>query len=328
MRTDWLNRLQGHLKLKIGGRDFGVFLMSLLLAFGIWLIHNLSLSYSDAMIVPVIAECNLEGHSNISSNSSSIAARCRTTGFGLLRNRHKAKKEAIHIRFDTKDMHHVDGEMFYISSAELGNYVTEIFGDGVRLESFLSETVQFRFPYENNKKVPVQAMSVVSFRPQYMAISTMRLQPDSVTIYGEPFHLENVDRVFTRTIDLPNLKSSAHGSVKLEPIQGVRISDSEVNYSLDVSRFVEITEEVQVTTRGVPAGVKLAVYPSTAKVVYKCTFPLSHDPRDIVRFFIDYREFEKSIGGRCMAHSSEIPDGVIEYSIDPEVFDCVEEGRQ
>ena len=129
--------------------------MSLLLAFGIWLIHNLSLSYSDTMIVPVIAECNIDGHSNISSNSSSIAARCRTTGFSLLRNRHKAKKEAIHIRFDTKDMHHSEGEMFYISSAELGNYVTEIFGDGVRLESFLSETVQFRFPYENNKKVPV-----------------------------------------------------------------------------------------------------------------------------------------------------------------------------
>ncbi len=316
------------MKLKNGGRDFGVFLMSLLLAFGIWLIHNLSLSYSDTMIVPVIAECNIDGHSNISSNSSSIAARCRTTGFSLLRNRHKAKKEAIHIRFDTKDMHHSEGEMFYISSAELGNYVTEIFGDGVRLESFLSETVQFRFPYENNKRVPVQAVTVLSFKPQYMAISPIRLQPDSITVYGEPFHLENVDRVFTRTIDLPNLKSSAHGSVKLEPILGVRLSDTEVNYSLDVSRFVEIKEEVQVTTRGVPAGVRLSVYPSTAKVVYKCTFPLSHDPRDVVRFYIDYREFEKSIGGRCMAHSTAIPDGVIEYSIDPEVFDCVEEGRQ
>ena len=328
MRKDWSHILPGRLKLIIGGRDIGVFLVSLLLAFGIWLIHNLSLMYSDTMTVPVIAECNLDGHAEVSSNSSSIAARCRTTGFNLLRSRHKAKKDAIHIRFDTKDMHKKEGEMFYITSAELGNYVSEIFGDGVRLESFLSETVQFRFPFENNKKVPVQAVSVISFKPQFMAMSPVRLVPDSVTVYGEPFHLENVSRVFTRTIDLPNLKSSAHGSVKLEPIQGVRMSDTEVNYSLDVSRFVEIKEDVQITTRNVPAKVKLSVYPSTAKVVYKCTFPLSHDPSDVVHFYIDYHDFEKSIGGRCIAHSSTIPEGVIEYSIDPEVFDCVEEARQ
>ena len=86
--------------------------------------------------------------------------------------------------------------------------------------------------------------------------------------------------------------------------------------------------EVNVTARNVPPGVKLSVFPSTAKVVYKCSFPLSHDPSDVVSFFIDYHDFEKSIGGRCIAQSSSIPEGVIEYSIDPEVFDCVEEGRR
>ena len=328
MWKEWLNNLTRRVKLKVGGRDVGVFLMSLLLAFGIWLIHNLSLLYSDTMTVPVIAECNIDGHSNVSSNSSSIAARCRATGFNLLRNHHKAKKEAVHIRFDSKDMHPREGELFYITAAELGNYVSEIFGESVRLESFLSETVQFRFPFENHKMVPVQAVSVVSFKPQYMAMGPIRLIPDSVMVYGEPYHLENIDRVSTRTIDLPNLKSGAHGSVKLEPIQGLRMSDVEVNYSLEVSRFVEIATEVTVTTRNVPAGVKLSVFPSMAKVVYKCTFPLSQDPTDVVRFYIDYHDFEKSIGGRCLAHSSAIPEGVIEYSIEPEVFDCVEEGRQ
>ncbi len=79
--------------------------MSLLLAFGIWLLHNLSLNYSETMSVPVIAECNLEGHSNVSSNSSTIAARCRTSGFSILRGRHKAKKEAVRVRFNSADMH-------------------------------------------------------------------------------------------------------------------------------------------------------------------------------------------------------------------------------
>ena len=305
-----------------------MFVMSLLLAFGIWLIHNLSLNYSETLSVPVIAECNIEGHSNISSNSSTVAARCRTSGFSILRGRHKAKKEAVHVRFNSSDMHQAEGDMFYITSAELGNYVSDIFGEGVQLESFLSESFQFLFPVENHKKVPVQAVTVFTFKPQYMAMGPIHLKPDSVTVYAEPYHLETISKVFTKAIELNNLKSSAHGSVKLESIQGVRMSHQEVGYSLDVTRFVEIATEVAVTPRNVPAGVKLSIYPSTARVVYKCGFPLSHDPSDVVSFHIDYTDFQKSIGGRCMAIPSKIPDGVIEYSIEPEVFDCVEESSR
>lgn len=324
----WKDRIHSLLGNRdLGGRDVMVFVMSLLLAFSIWLIHNLSLNYSDTMSVPVVAVCNIDGHSDMSSNSSTIAARCRTSGFSLMKNRHTAKREAVKIRFESKDMHHREGEIYYITAAELGNYVTEIFGDGVRLESFLSETIQFRFPFENNKRVPVQAVQVVTFKPQYMAMGEIRLQPDSVTIYGEPFHLEKIDRVSTRTLDLMNLKSSAHGVVKLEPVAGVRMSDTEVNYSLDVTRFVEIRTDVVISLRNVPAGKKLSVYPSTARVVYRCAFPLSNNPADDVHFYIDYKDFEKSIGGKCIAHATRIPEGVIEYSIEPEVFDCVEEGK-
>ena len=326
MWKERLHRLLG--RLHLDGRDISVFLMSLLLAFSIWLIHNLSLNYSDTLTVPVVAQCDIEGHSNVSSNSSMIAARCRTSGFSLLRIRHQAKRKALTVRFDRKDLHHKDGELFFITAAELGNYVTDIFGDGVRLESFLSETVQFRFPFENNKRVPVQAVQVLSFKPQYMAMGQIRLQPDSVTVYGEPFHLDNIDRVFTRTIDLLNLKSSAHGVVRLEPMAGIRMSETEVNYSLDVTRYVEIRSEVAVGVRNVPAGRKLSVYPSTATVVFKCAFPLSQDPTEDVSFYIDYRDFTNSIGGKCIAHASRIPESVIECSVSPEVFDCVEEGRQ
>lgn len=306
-------------------RELGVFLMSLLLAFGIWLLHNLSLNYSETMSVPVIAVCNIEGHSNVSSTSSTIAARCRTSGFSLLRGRHKAKKEAVRVLFNTNDMHPLEGDMFYITSAEMGDYVTEIFGDGVQLESFLSETFQFLFPSENNKRVPVRAVTLISFRPQYMALGEIKVKPDTVTIYGEPYRLQNIDEVYTRTVDLSDVKSSAHGTVKLEPVQGVRMSTPEVSYSLDVSRFIEITDEVTVTPRNVPAGIKLSVYPSTATVIYRCTFPLTQDPSDLVSFHVDYADFQKSIGGRCMAHPSKLPDGVIDYSIEPEVFDCMEE---
>lgn len=110
MWKERLHRLLG--RLHLDGRDISVFLMSLLLAFSIWLIHNLSLNYSDTISVPVVAQCNIDGHSDVSSNSSMIAARCRTSGFSLLRIRHQAKRKALTIRFDGKDLHHKEGELF------------------------------------------------------------------------------------------------------------------------------------------------------------------------------------------------------------------------
>ena len=311
----------------LDGRDLAVFVMSLLLAFSIWLIHNLSLNYSDIVSVPVVAACNLEGHSDHSSNASVIVARCRTTGFALVRNKYQRRRSALTVRFDPSDLHHQEGEIYLITAAELSGYANEIFGEGVRLEAIVSESVSFRFPFENHKRVPVQAVTVLSFRPQYREMGPMRLSPDSVTVYGEPFHLENIDRVLTRTISLSDLHAGAHGVVKLEAASGLRLSDTEVHYSLDVTRYVEIPAEVTVSLRNVPAGKHVSVYPSVAKVVYQCAFPLSADPSEGVRFFIDYKDFEGSIGGRCIATPASLPEGVLDYSIEPEVFACVEEGR-
>lgn len=321
-----LRRLAG--KIRLDGRDIVFFGMSLLLAFSIWLIHNLSLNYSETVSVPVVAECNLDGHSNRSSNAGVVAARCRTSGFSLVRNRYQHSRSAQVIRFEAADMHHREGELFYVTASDLAGYVNDIFGESARLESILSDEVTFRFPYENHKRVPVQVVAVLNFRPQYTAMGPVRLQPDSVTVYGEPFHLEQVDRVMTRTITLSDIHGGAHGSVKLEPVSGLRMSDTEVNYSLDVTRYVEIHSEVTVSMRNVPAGRKVSVFPSMAKVTYKCAFPLSTDPSSGVRFFIDYKDFEGSIGGRCIPRPVSLPDGVLDYSLEPEVFECVEEGRQ
>ena len=47
--------------LKFNRRDWAVFLLALLLAFSIWLIHNLSLRYNDYLKVAVTAVCNIDG---------------------------------------------------------------------------------------------------------------------------------------------------------------------------------------------------------------------------------------------------------------------------
>ena len=310
------------------GKDLAGFLLSILLAFSIWLIHNLSLNYTQVIAVPVTARSNIEGHQERASNSCEVAARCRMNGFALLRHRKRSRTETSTVFFDAADLRPDGGELFSVVSEQLVNYFSVIFGDGASLESMVSRSVQFRFPYENHRKVPVVPVHSLSFRPQYMALSPMAVQPDSVTIYGEPYQVDAVDAVYTRTIELKNVRSGVHGIVSINPVNGIRMSATEVGYSMSVTRYVEMTATLPVSVRGVPAGKTLSVYPSQAEVTFRCAFPVLENPEEKTRLYIDYDDFAGSINGRCVACTAGLPQNVIECRIEPQVFECVEKGRR
>ena len=308
------------------GKDILIFVLSLLLAFSIWLIHNLSLYYNEEVSVPVRARSNIQGRAQLSSNDAVVQARLRLTGFNAISSRRAMRRQPILVDFAPADLHPGAGEMFYLTGTDLTRYVQDIFGDDARLETMISDTVQFRFPLENSKKVPVVPVYTADFRSQYTAAGDIRITPDSVTIYGEPMHLSQIESVLTKPFYLRDLRVSAHGRVRLEST-GLRLSDNTVDYSLEVSRFVEITADLPVEGRGVPAGRSLIIYPSVAQVSFKCAFPVTVDPTVTAHIYIDYQDFVSSLGGKCLPHVDALPPGILDYSVEPEVFDCVESIR-
>ncbi len=313
--------------LNISGRDAKIFIVSLLLAYSIWLIHNLSLNYSETVRIPVQARCDINGHSDKSANTTVVTARCRTRGFSLIKLERAERNAPIVVRFTTSDMHQKGDEFFYVTADDLNRYAGQIFGGATKLESFVSDTLMFRFPFENHKRVPVQPVYSMNFRPQYTNSSEFRISPDSVTVYGEPVHLSGIDRVFTESLNLYDIDSQVHGELRLEKIKGVRLSDESVRYSMEVSRFIEIKADVPVTARNVPKGKMLIIYPSSAEVTFRCSFPVSVNPAEGAHLVIDYGDFASSLRGQCIPTLEPMPAGLLEYRVEPQVFDCVESGR-
>lgn len=312
-------------KLNLKGRDLTAFLISILCACFIWLIHNLSLDYSTIVSVQVVAKSNIEGRAAESVNPCNIAARCNMQGYDVYRLNRLAARKPIVVYFNPEDFKYVSDDIFSISSESLSGYVQDLFGENARLESFVTRSAQFRFPRENSKKVPVRCVQLLNFKPQYMAVGNIQTFPDSVEVFGPPAVLENVDMVFTETVSKDNISSGIHGVVPLQNIAGVRMSESEVEYSLVVSRYVEIKTTVKIQTRNAPAGKRLSVFPSSAEVVYRCEFPVGVDPSDKVTMYIDYEDFAGSINGRCVPVPDGLPSGVLDYSIEPQIFDCFED---
>ena len=298
------------------------FLLCVLFSASIWLVLNLSQKYVAIVSVPVTAKSNIEGRAAVSQSEATVTAQVSASGYRhvVLARKHK---RAAQVNIAAADFRYVGGDRYSIPNTALYRYASQIFGDGVTVESFIFDELEFSFPEETYKKVPVRPVLSVSFSPQYMALRPLSLQPDTVLVYGEPSRLENVTSVSTRPLDLDGLRSSVHGKVRLEAPSGVRLSHEESVYSLDVTRYVEIRTEVRIETRNVPARTNLAVLPSTATAVFRCIFPTTADPAAQTKFYIDYRDFAGSLSGRCVAHCEGLPSNVIDYSLSPEVFDCL-----
>lgn len=305
--------------LNINGRDLPVFLLSLLLAFSIWLIHTLSFKYTDYISVKVQAASDIRGHSATSSNSCELVARCRTTGYNIVSSSMR-KKRPVKVNFQR--LHHLEGENFYITASELQDYTHLIFGENVALEYYVSDTLFFRFPYEAHRMVPVFPVHKLDLAPQYAMIDKMKVEPDSVLIYGEPRVIENVEYAFTEPVKFSGLKSNVRGVVNLEKVHGVRYDQPAVRYSLDVARYVEMNLRLPVNIKNAPEDKQVMVYPSTVDVVFRCAYPNVRNLSDEVFVYVDYDDFITSKSGKCILRADVPSTNVISYRITPQLVEC------
>jgi len=301
-----------------------LFLLSLLVACTIWLLSGLSREYAGTISVPVTAVCNLDGHSTVSSNRALASARCRADGFRLLQEQSRRDRKPVRVVFTPADLHKSGPDTYCITGNAKNNYVGQIFGDNAVVEAFITDSLVFTFPVENHKKVPVELPLSVDFRSQFMRSAPLKVTPDSVTVYGDAARLEAIYRVKAAPVRLSDVHESRHGTSRLERLKGVRLSAEEVAYELPVSRYVELRSTVSIEVRNAPSGRRLQVFPSTAEVILRAAFPLAKDPFDSFRLYIDYQDFNESLSGRCVPRPATLPSGVLDYRLDPEVFDCIE----
>ena len=312
--------------LNISGRDLAVFLLALLLAFSIWLIHNLALKYNAYLDVTVQAKSNIQGHAEYSSDNAHVVARCRATGYNVIKSSGIWRSNRVKVvDFQPSVMKHKRDDIYYVTSENLQEYAHLIFGDGVSVEYFSTDTLFFRFPRVNSKTVPVRPVYSVSYMSQHMKASDMKVEPDSVTIYGEPTLLETVEVVYTEPIRYSSVSNDIAGEVRLEKAGGIRFSESKVNYSMDITRYVEFSNRLKVNVINMPEEKTVTVFPSMVNAVARCVFPAYSDPLESCMAVVDYNDYVNSLSGKCVVRLENLPSGVLDYEISPSFVEFIVE---
>lgn len=315
----------GNLKWFKGGKEWLSLLFSLLLAFFIWSVHNLSLDYSVYLQYKMEVRANMEGRAMESESEELLILRVKASGFYIIQHR-IWKNHRLSVSLEPKYMHPVDDnpDGFVVYTNEIKDKISAELGDDVEVEFITTESIHYIVPKINSKKVPVAVRAEVNYQSQYMPTGKMVLRPDSVLIYGQDKYLSKLDSVFTDVISKKRVRRPFQGMTELISYRGIRYSQRQIYYSQDVDRFIETTIEVPVNVVGVPKGKKLLSLPSKINVTFthSMTSDYGYKPEDF-EYVVDFKDFLGSIDSKVIPRQEKIPDGIYSISISPAFVECV-----
>lgn len=297
-------------------------LLSLLLAFIIWLLHSLSLEYSVFFEYNVQLTSSLEGRSRSSVSEDVLIVRGRSEGYYILRQR-IGRRKTVRVTAPATVLVHKAEDMFSVGCESIKSNVVEALGGNVNLEFIVTDSLDFVFPRITSKRVPVAPRSSISFRGQYMPLGRIELRPDSVDIYGDARLLETVDSVMTETIFASGVDGPIQGMCSLVPVRRLEFSEDNIYYSLNVIRYIEESMEVPVKPSGVPEGKDLIVLPSTVKLTFRRVFSSTQYSPDDFELTVRYKDFINTIDQELIPELVSYPPGVVHWEISPRYVDCI-----
>lgn len=314
--------IPGNEKVRKDRKEWLLLLLSLLLAFIVWLIHSLSLQYSVFLEYRVTLSTSIEGRSRTATSEDILIIRGRSEGYYILRQRIGRLKN-LTVTVLPANVTYKDGDIFTVDCETIKSNIVEALGGNVDLEFIVSESLDFNLPEVTSKRVPVVPKASIVFDGQYMPVGDIELRPDSVDIYGDARLLGTIDSVFTETIARSGVDGPIQGLCGIVPIRRVEYSEDNIYYSMNVVRYIEESMNVPVTATGVPENKELIILPSSVTLKYRRIFSgIQYAPENFV-LSVDYNDFIRTMDSELVPKLVSMPDGVLSWEMSPRYVDCI-----
>lgn len=299
---------------------FGFFLS---ISAALWTLNKFSHSYTYEL--PAQVELALPNASSYVISSSSVAQvqlRVSARGYDLLRYMLFAgKKFKVAV---TPAERGGAVSTLSVATAPLRNAVSQQLGADYRLQAILPDSITLQVSRVAAKKVPVRSSFRISYAPQYMQQGATLFAPDSVVVSGAESTVQGITEVLTEPLVKEKLSSQQSGKVDLIAPPNVLLSHQKVSYTINIQRFIEVSQELPIHILGAPDALHVSVLPATAKVTFSVAmenFPQLK--REDLYLTVSYGELRQSISDQLHVQLSNPPDYVLSTTITPSFVNVI-----
>ena len=313
-----------------GGRQLLLFVFCLFLASFVWVVHKMSGEFSHVFQYKIQASTNIAGRKSLSVSENEITLRAKSSGFYILQQRYSPKKGVLNLEINSRLFSKLpEEEIFYLMTSDIRESITEGLSEKISVEYVATDTLKFLFPVETSKVVPISLRRRVTYRGQYMPVGEIRLKPDKILLYGEESLLDKVDSVVTRPVYLNDINAPVTDIVALEKISGLRYSDEEVYYTINVERYVEERIDLPVLVINIPDSVSVLTSPSEVAITYRVSFKNAKSFRgeESIELIADYHDMTGTNSSMLKVKAIGDMSTILEYKIEPPFLEAIVIGK-
>jgi len=141
-----------------------------------------------------------------------------------------------------------------------------------------------------SKRVSLIKNFKLEFKPGYGPSSEVKINPETVEIYGPSTLLQNMDSIRTEYKEILNIADNVKINLKIESPEGISTASKRCTIEFEVQKIVEKTfENLIVETRNVPSSKELILYPGKINVVLRGGInKLGRLTNDSIKAYVDY----------------------------------------
>lgn len=304
------------------GNDWIILIVSLFFAFVMWGILRLSQTYSTTFKYNVKVNTSVKGRSSGALSTNAVLVRGRASGFFILQQRYTSSNSYIELNVAPSLIHPVPGkeDLFFIKGSQIKDNISQMLEGEIVVDNISADSLFIYLFNEAYKKVPVVTRSNISFATQYTPVGKLTLKPDSVFIYGNTKIIDGIDSLFTEEITADKADKNLSGITRLQPVDGVEVSDKEIYYSMTVVRYYESVLQVPLSIVNSPADRSVPI-PDEVKLIVKARFgknPQKFGSQDF-NAYIDFNDtgLKDSECGYAAVRVDNLPTDVIEVKPEP-----------
>lgn len=300
-----------------------VFLFFLAISIGSLFLNKLSKEYKASIQFEIIVDNIPSDKILLKQPESNIHLFVKASGFNLIGYKMMSKK----IKVNATAASIISGTTYKIEPNSLiGEFQNQLFSDTEIIE-ILDKSIYIELGKIVYKKIPVLLKSNITYEKGYKIKGSIRLLPDSITVYGPEDKVAKINKIETKRLVLNNIYTSFEEEINLkisDDLKGVTISENKINVSADVEKFTELSFMVPYKIINNHQGFNIETFPSKVKLVFQVE--LSEIPNLTEDSFVVVCDFENAVQNKLsylVPKVIEKPESIYNYHVEPSKVDYI-----
>lgn len=302
---------------KLLNRNFLVFLFFLAMSASFWLFLALNDEYEKDFAVSVRLRGVPENVVITTNLPAAFHVVLKDRGSQLLHYKYAGLPI---LTFDFKNYDQQSGHVV-LSLSDVTKVLIQKLPVTTKLVSYKPDKLEYYFNNGLNVRLPVQLRASLKAERLY-GISSVRVIPDSVTVYASQEILDTLSGASTVPIYLSNLSESQERRISLAKVRGVKFEPASVKLRINVDQMTEKTVLVPVKWVNFPASKTLRTFPSKVKIIFQVGMSMYRKiTADDFTLVVNYADLLKETDGNVHLSLKSIPVGVSHVRIVPNDVD-------